>query len=93
MNSSGAAVFILRIQGRVQGVGYRDAMVAAAQSLGITGWVRNRADGSVEALVQGDEKTIESIIEWAKRGPTFARVSSLTAKAAQVENLNTFERR
>src|SRR5437763_967475 len=60
------------VRGRVQGVGYRYAMVDAARACGVTGWVRNRRDGSVEALVQGESWAIESIIAWCRKGPSAA---------------------
>ena len=65
------------IRGRVQGVGYRDAMVDAACALGICGWVRNRGDGTVEALIQGDEAAIERLLAWCRRGPPAARVTAV----------------
>ncbi|MCA3132309.1 MAG: acylphosphatase [Betaproteobacteria bacterium] len=64
----------LSIRGRVQGVGFRDAMVAQARHLGITGWVRNRRDGSVEAAVSGTEAQLAAIIAWSQQGPPAARV-------------------
>ena len=75
----------LRVSGRVQGVGYRYALREEAQANGITGWVRNRRDGTVEAVVQGDPAAIEGILDWAKRGPPAARVSEVIAPAAQGE--------
>ena len=73
----------IRVTGRVQGVGFRDAMLAQAGRLGVHGWVRNRADGSVEALLQGDEPSLERLIAWARRGPPLAQVRAL--QEAQVE--------
>jgi acylphosphatase len=64
----------LSIQGVVQGVWFRESMRQEAARLGITGWVRNRADGSVEAMVQGTAQAIEAITQWAQRGPEQARV-------------------
>jgi acylphosphatase len=65
----------LRIHGRVQGVWYRGWLVEEASSLGLDGWVRNRADGTVEALVGGDEAKVRSLIERCKEGPSLARVA------------------
>jgi acylphosphatase len=65
------------VAGRVQGVGFRQAMVAAAQASGVAGWVRNRGDGSVEAMVQGEAETVQALIAWCRRGPALARVDSV----------------
>jgi acylphosphatase len=73
----------LRISGRVQGVGYRDALRRQALACGLAGWVRNRRDGSVEALVQGDARSVEDVIAWARRGPPAARVDRVDAQPAQ----------
>jgi acylphosphatase len=67
----------IRVKGRVQGVGFRDALRAEALRVRVKGWVRNRADGSVEALLQGDEAAVERLVEWARRGPALARVEAL----------------
>lgn len=71
----------LRIGGRVQGVGYRRSMCAQALALGLTGWVRNRRDGSVEALVRGPENVVSSLVEWAWHGPPAAHVTSVERDA------------
>ena len=72
----------LRITGRVQGVGFRDAMRTQALRHGVTGWVRNCPDGSVEALVQGDGGAVEAVLAWARRGPPAARVAEVAVRPA-----------
>lgn len=69
----------LAIHGRVQGVYYRQSMVDAAAPLAVRGWVRNRSDGSVEALVQGAPHAVQALQDWARRGPAGARVDAVVA--------------
>jgi acylphosphatase len=64
----------LRIRGRVQGVFYRDSTQREAQRLGLHGWVRNRSDGSVEAVAQGPPEQVAALIDWCHEGPALARV-------------------
>jgi acylphosphatase len=72
----------LRITGRVQGVGYRAWALQMASRLGLRGWVRNRSDGSVEALVIGEDDAVARIIEACRDGPFGARVSDVTISDA-----------
>jgi len=67
----------LKIAGRVQGVGFRYSMAAEAGRLGITGWVRNRRDGTVEAVVDGDPDALEGIVAWARQGPRGSQVTDV----------------
>ena len=75
----------LVISGRVQGVGFRDWMVAQAQVLGVEGWVRNRRDGSLEALVYGESAAVEELLRSCRRGPRAAHVLSIDETMAEVE--------
>jgi acylphosphatase len=77
----------LRIRGRVQGVGYRYALLAEAERLGIAGWVRNRTDGSVEALVQGDAQPVAALVAWARRGPPASRVDEVRVEPADADEV------
>jgi acylphosphatase len=72
----------IRVTGRVQGVGYRDALRREALRLGIRGWVRNRRDGSVEALLQGEPGPLEELVAWARRGPPLAEVAQVEERTA-----------
>jgi acylphosphatase len=64
----------LRIMGRVQGVAFRASAVAIARELGLGGWVANRADGSVEAVAEGDDADVAAFVHWCHHGPPAARV-------------------
>ena len=68
----------LRISGRVQGVGFRYSMMEEAGRLSVTGWVRNRRDGTVEAVVDGTPDALKAILAWAQRGPRGARVTDVS---------------
>lgn len=77
----------LRITGRVQGVGYRWHAREAALGLGLTGRVRNRADGSVQVLAEGPKAALASLLEWARHGPARARVEAVEAVWSAAEGL------
>ena len=68
------------ITGRVQGVGFRESMRLVAQALDVTGWVRNLADASVEAVVQGEETAVDRLVGWCHNGPPGANVRFVEAK-------------
>ena len=72
----------LAVAGRVQGVGYRDAMCSQAERHGVRGWVRNHRDGSVEAVLQGDAAAVDAVLAWARSGPPAARVTRVSVQLA-----------
>lgn len=76
------AVQHLLIRGSVQGVGYRWAMVEQARRLGLTGWVRNRRDGTVEAVAAGPPDDLARLLQWARRGPPAAQVAEVVVTPA-----------
>lgn len=76
------AALHLLIEGRVQGVGFRHAMCRQAAALGLEGWVRNRADGSVEAVVVGPPDQVDLLHAWVRRGPPGAHVTTVARRAA-----------
>jgi acylphosphatase len=78
----------LKISGRVQGVGFRYAMSEEAERLGVTGWVRNRRHGTVEAVIDGAPDAVEALLAWARRGPRGAKVTEVEV----VEIPESFER-
>jgi acylphosphatase len=80
----------LVVHGRVQGVGYRYSCELAAERLGVSGWVRNNDDGTVEAVVEGAESAVESLIEWARQGPRHADVSRVEVHREEPEGLRGF---
>jgi acylphosphatase len=80
------------IRGRVQGVGFRDALSHEAGRLGLTGWVRNRAGGDVEAVVQGPPAALEALVAWARRGPPAARVEDVDCGLPAPQHARSYAR-
>ena len=83
----------LEISGRVQGVGFRYFVTHAARQQGLRGWVRNRRDGSVEALLIGEETAVAAVTEQCRRGPAHGRVDRLDAASAQDDGSPDFTER
>jgi len=84
---------LVRIRGKVQGVWYRTWTMEEASRRGLRGWVRNRRDGSVEALFAGDLRVIEAMIEICRVGPPLARIDSIYSEATADEPPEGFELR
>lgn len=82
----------LLISGRVQGVGFRDALQREAERLGLRGWVRNRRSGEVEALAQGPEDAVAALVDWARRGPPAARVEAVESGPPAPEHARDYAR-
>lgn len=83
----------LRIEGSVQGVGYRAFAAAEARRLGLNGWVRNRSDRTVEALVSGGTKNVEAFVAACMRGPSGARVQNVDLNKAEPPTEQGFRQR
>ena len=81
----------VRASGRVQGVFFRDGTRRAAEREGVAGWVRNRSDGTVEAVFEGPADAVERVVALCRRGPGRAEVSSLDVVEEEVEGLSGFE--
>ncbi len=79
------------VHGRVQGVWFRGSTQAEALRQGVDGWVRNRRDGSVEVVFEGDPESVERMMAWCRSGPRFARVDAVDVEAEPVESLQGFE--
>ena len=77
--------YYVRVRGAVQGVGFRHATLRQAHALGITGWVANVDDGSVEAMLQGPANQIDRMLEWMRRGPPSAHVTDFVGEERQVD--------
>jgi acylphosphatase len=84
---------LVRITGRVQGVGYRAWAIETAARLGLRGWVRNRSDGSVEALVIGEDDRVRAMLEACRTGPFAAGVAALQVSEADDDGSEGFRPR
>jgi len=83
MNKKNISAISARVEGRVQGVGFRYSCMNEGKRLGLSGWVRNTADGEVEIWAEGTEDKLEFFVQWLWRGPPGARVDSVNfSKAA-----------
>ena len=92
-NSSGSKYTCLKVlvSGRVQGVGYRYGTREQAIALGIVGWVRNRPDGRVEAMISGAATPIDSMMKWFYNGPPAAKVTAVETEQQPVQSFEGFE--
>lgn len=79
-----------RVSGRVQGVNFRRAAMAAASALGLVGWVANRHDGAVEGYACGSAVALDEFTAWLRHGPAIARVDRVELEAAPVEDFAGF---
>jgi acylphosphatase len=83
----------LVVHGLVQGVWYRETTRRAAERHGVAGWIRNRSDGTVEAVLEGPEEAVERIVAVCRRGPSRARVESVEVRDEPPEGLVGFQLR
>ena len=79
------------VHGNVQGVFFRDSTRQEADSRGVSGWVRNRDDGTVEAVFEGDRDAVEALVEFTQSGPSHADVERVEVEAEEPEGLTAFE--
>ena len=83
----------VRISGRVQGVGFRYSAIERAQSLRVGGWVANRPDGTVEAVFEGDDDAVDSLVRWCEHGPHGARVDRVDVEQEEPQGERGFTAR
>jgi acylphosphatase len=79
------------VHGFVQGVGFRYSALEKARRLGVSGWVRNRGDGAVEALFEGERDDVEAMVRWCERGPRGAEVGEVEVLEEPLVGLSGFE--
>jgi acylphosphatase len=78
------------VRGLVQGIGFRYSLVGQAESRGVAGWVRNRPDGSVEAVLEGAAAGVDAVVAWCRRGPRGSRVESVEHHEEEPEGIRGF---
>jgi len=93
MSNDDTTSLIVQVHGFVQGVGFRDFLIMAAQVNKLDGWVRNRSDGSVEALISGPTKSVEVFVGAATKGPRGARVTAVDLHNSEPPGEKGFMRR
>jgi acylphosphatase len=81
---------IMHVNGLVQGVSFRASLAEVARSSNVSGWVRNRLDGRVEAFLEGEAESVDTVLAWARRGPPHARVDRLDAIDRPLANIRGF---
>jgi len=79
------------VSGLVQGVGFRDSCRRTAERQGVSGWVRNLRDGSVEAVFEGPADAVDTLLDWSRRGPRFAEVTDVSVQAEPPEGISGFQ--
>jgi acylphosphatase len=79
------------ISGLVQGVSFRDACRRIAERQGVSGWVRNLPDGSVEAVFEGPDEAVDALVEWSRHGPRLAVVKDVRVQAEPPEGITGFQ--
>jgi len=88
--NGGSTAVRVRIRGLVHGVSFRASMAQLASDVGVRGWVRNLPDGSVEAFLEGDERNVRRVLDWAKLGPPRARVDKVDVQVTSPRNHRDF---
>jgi acylphosphatase len=87
MNDQEKKYVKVRISGRVQGVGFRYNTRNQAKRLGVRGWVRNEADGTVRVEAEGNAGSVDKFVNWLKQGPTAARVRDIDVREAEYQGI------
>ncbi len=87
---SGAVARVVVVSGDVQGVFFRDSMHREAVTHGVVGWVRNRADGTLQAHLEGDPDAVAAVVLWAREGPRHAIVEDLVVTAVEPAGFDAF---